>query len=117
MMRIYTYAAAGLLLVIALVAIWWGIFIRPAHLKQQRDEARMEATAGKGAVQAEKDTSAILQQGSGREARIDKETRDAVEAIARMPEERRDAAAIAALCLRDEYRNAPSCVELRRLYP
>jgi len=112
-LRLYGYVVAGLLLALALVFLYWGLFVRPAHLKEQRDAARMEATAGRSAVGAGKDVGIILQQGAGREARIDKEVRDAVEAIGKMPDERRDGAAFDALCLRDEYRDAAACAKLR----
>lgn len=117
MIKVYAYIAAGVMLVLALVALWWGLFERPKHLRLERDQARSEALGERGRADAGMETSRIIQSGVNRDARIDQETRDAVDAIAKVPEDRRDGAAIAALCLRDEYRNSPSCTTMRRLPP
>lgn len=117
MIKVYAYIAAGVMLVLALIALWWGLFERPKHLRAERDQARSEAIGERGRADASTETSKVLQSGVNRDARIDQETKDAVDAIAKMPEDRRDGAAIAALCLRDEYRNSPSCVAMRRLPP
>lgn len=114
--KLISYILIGVGVALFLGVIWW-FATEPGRARQDAADARAGQVTAEGEGRVSRDAAGTVIEGARRDAATDQEIAKDVEELIATPEDRRDAAAVAALCLRDAYKDTPSCVQLRKLRP
>lgn len=111
--KLIKYGLLALGALVLALAAWW-VLTEPGRQKEKALIAAAGQVRAEGMTDAQRDAIGTVVEAARRDGAYDAETRKAVDDLIKTPEDRRSAAAVAALCLRDAYKNNPSCVQLRR---
>lgn len=114
--RLLLYILGGVAVIILAWVVWW-FATEPGRARQDAADARAGQVMAEGEGRVSRDAAGTVIEGARRDAAVDQEIARDVEELIATPEDRRDASAVAALCLRDAYKDTPSCVQLRKLRP
>jgi len=117
------YAAAALVVLLAMWALWWAIIIRPADNARQARESAVQATLSETRTESAKEAASVSDGVSRGSAAIEDTTRKNRDEILAQPgasvlvSPEVAAAGRRAICMRQSSRNDPACVGMQRANP